>query len=50
VTEPLAVDGVPSNPAAWLTTAARNRALDVLRREAKRTAKETDARLRLAIV
>ena len=39
------VDGVPSNPAAWLTTAARNRALDVLRREAKRTAKETDARL-----
>ena len=39
------IDGVPSNPAAWLTTAARNRALDVLRREAKRTAKETDARL-----
>ena len=39
------VDGVPDNPAAWLTTAARNRALDVLRREAKRTMKETDARL-----
>ncbi len=39
------VDGVPSNPAAWLTTAARNRALDVLRREAKRSTKETDARL-----
>ncbi|CAN5484254.1 sigma-70 family RNA polymerase sigma factor [soil metagenome] len=39
------VDGVPSNPGAWLTTAARNRALDVLRREAKRTAKESDARL-----
>ena len=38
-------DGVPNNPAAWLTTVARNRALDVLRREAKRTAKETDARL-----
>lgn len=38
-------DGVPSNPAAWLTTAARNRALDVLRREAKRSTKETDARL-----
>ena len=37
--------GVPDNPAAWLTTVARNRALDVLRREAKRTAKETDARL-----
>jgi len=27
-----ATDGVPDNPAAWLTTAARNRALDVLRR------------------
>ncbi|MBI4883376.1 MAG: sigma-70 family RNA polymerase sigma factor [Actinobacteria bacterium] len=38
-------DGVPNNPPAWLTTAARNRALDVLRREAKRTAKESDARL-----
>jgi len=39
------VVGVPDNPAAWLTAVARNRALDVLRREAKRTAKETDARL-----
>ena len=27
-------DGVPRNPGAWLTTAARNRALDVIRREA----------------
>ncbi len=26
--------GIPSRPSAWLTTAARNRALDVLRREA----------------
>jgi len=26
-------DGVPANPAAWLVTTARNRALDVLRRE-----------------
>ena len=25
-------DGVPDNPAAWITTTARNRALDVLRR------------------
>src|SRR5437763_6742435 len=25
-------DGVPANPGAWLTTAARNRALDELRR------------------
>ena len=39
------IDGVPDKPVAWLTTAARNRALDVLRREAKRTAKETDSRL-----
>lgn len=36
-------DGVPANPAAWLTTVARNRALDVIRREAKRTQKETAA-------
>src|SRR3954452_1323928 len=27
-------DGLPRNPGGWLTTAARNRALDVLRREA----------------
>ncbi len=39
------IDGLPDKPVAWLTTAARNRALDVLRREAKRTTKETDARL-----
>src|SRR5262249_30678002 len=26
-------DGVPSNPGAWLTTAARRRALDALRRD-----------------
>ena len=39
------IDGVPDKPVAWLTTAARHRALDVLRREAKRTAKETDSRL-----
>lgn len=34
---------VPSNPGAWLTTAARNKALDRLRREAKRTTKEREA-------
>jgi RNA polymerase sigma-70 factor (ECF subfamily) len=37
------IDGVPDNAGAWLTTVARRRALDVLRREAKRTAKESDA-------
>lgn len=36
-------DGVPDNPGAWLTTVARRRALDVLRREAKRSLKEADA-------
>jgi RNA polymerase sigma-70 factor (ECF subfamily) len=32
-------DGVPSRPGAWLTTAARNRAVDVLRRRANEAAK-----------
>ncbi|MEV0299396.1 sigma-70 family RNA polymerase sigma factor [Nocardia sp. NPDC050710] len=35
--------GVPSNPGAWITTAARHRALDRLRRESARTRKEQDA-------
>lgn len=30
------LDGVPDSPRAWITTTARNRALDRLRREAKR--------------
>ncbi|MEU4692485.1 sigma-70 family RNA polymerase sigma factor [Actinoplanes sp. NPDC023714] len=33
------VDGVPRNPGAWLTTAARNRAIDRLRRAAAETAR-----------
>lgn len=33
-------DGVPANPAAWLTAVARNRALDRLRRESARPGKE----------
>ena len=32
-------DGVPERPGAWLTTVARNRALDRLRREARGSAK-----------
>ena len=32
-------DGTPANPAAWLTTAAKNRALDVLRHHALRDRK-----------
>jgi RNA polymerase sigma-70 factor, ECF subfamily len=36
-------DGVPDNPAAWITTVARRRALDHLRRESKRPLKESVA-------
>jgi RNA polymerase sigma-70 factor (ECF subfamily) len=36
-------DGVPPEPRAWLTVAARRRALDVLRREAARDEKEAGA-------
>lgn len=36
-------DDMPDNPAAWLTTAARNKALDRIRREARRTDKEREA-------
>jgi RNA polymerase sigma-70 factor, ECF subfamily len=37
------VSGVPANPGAWLTGTARHKALDRLRREGRRTAKETEA-------
>jgi RNA polymerase sigma-70 factor, ECF subfamily len=36
--------GVPENPGAWITTTARNRALDRVRRESRREAKEKEAR------
>jgi RNA polymerase sigma-70 factor, ECF subfamily len=36
-------DGVPDNPAGWVTRVARNRALDRLRREAARPGKEQAA-------
>ncbi|MGI5125386.1 RNA polymerase sigma factor [Pseudonocardia sp. CA-107938] len=35
--------GTPRNPGAWITTVARNRALDRLRRESAREGKESDA-------
>ncbi len=38
------IRGVPENPAAWLTTSARNKALDRIRREADRTRRETAAK------
>jgi RNA polymerase sigma-70 factor, ECF subfamily len=37
------VRGVPRTPGAWITTTARNRALDRLRREARRPVKEEAA-------
>lgn len=36
-------DGVPANPGAWITTTARRRALDRLRRESARHGKEHEA-------
>lgn len=36
-------DGVPDSPRAWLTTVARNRAIDALRRDARRDHKEEEA-------
>jgi RNA polymerase sigma-70 factor, ECF subfamily len=38
-------DGVPTHPGAWLTTAARNRAVDVLRRRANEAVKLQQALL-----
>ena len=35
------VDGIPERPGAWLTTVARRKALDALRRESTRTERET---------
>jgi RNA polymerase sigma-70 factor (ECF subfamily) len=44
------VDGVPARPGAWITTTARNKALDRLRREGRRADKEAAAdRLRLLV-
>jgi RNA polymerase sigma-70 factor (ECF subfamily) len=37
------VDGVPDNPAAWLTTTARRRAVDRLRRESTRDERQRTA-------
>ena len=36
-------DGVPDNPGGWLMAAARNRAVDRVRREARRLGKETES-------
>jgi RNA polymerase sigma-70 factor (ECF subfamily) len=39
------VDGVPPNPGAWLTTTAKRKAIDRIRRENKRSDKQTEARM-----
>ncbi|PFG39743.1 RNA polymerase ECF family sigma subunit [Georgenia soli] len=41
-------DGVPPNPGAWIVVTARRRAIDRLRREAKRDDKQAQAALLLA--
>ncbi len=38
-------DGVPRNPAAWLTTTAQRKAVDRLRHESKRDARHQEARM-----
>ena len=44
------LDGLPRSPAAWLTTVARNRALDILRRRQSERAKLQERALRDAEV
>ncbi len=41
--EKWSASGVPANPAGWLTTTARRKALDRIRREARRPDKEAEA-------
>ena len=36
-------DGVPGNPRGWLLVTAKRRAVDIIRREARRAGKETEA-------
>ncbi len=39
------VDGVPPNPGAWLTTTAKRKAIDRIRREHKRDDRQTEAQM-----
>ncbi|MGH8916509.1 MAG: RNA polymerase sigma factor, partial [Acidimicrobiia bacterium] len=40
-------DGFPDSPAAWLTTVARRKALDLIRRETRRRGKESEAQINM---
>ena len=42
------VDGIPPNPGAWLTTTAKRKAIDRLRREHQRDDKQREAQMRYA--
>ncbi len=44
-TERWPADGIPPNPGAWLTTAANHKAIDRMRREAKRNDKQKEAQM-----
>ncbi|HEV8403478.1 MAG TPA: RNA polymerase sigma factor [Candidatus Limnocylindrales bacterium] len=44
-TERWPADGVPPNPAAWLATTANRKAIDRIRRESKRDAKQREAQM-----
>nr|WP_231712516.1 sigma factor [Arthrobacter sp. zg-Y820] len=44
-TERWPVDGIPPNPGAWLTTTASRKAIDRIRRESRRDARHTEAKL-----
>ena len=39
------IDGVPPNPGAWLTTTAKHKAIDRIRRENKRDVKHQEAQM-----
>jgi RNA polymerase sigma-70 factor (ECF subfamily) len=39
------IEGVPPNPGAWLTTTAKNKAIDRMRRENKRDLKQREAQM-----
>jgi RNA polymerase sigma-70 factor (ECF subfamily) len=43
-------DGVPDNPRAWLLVTAKRRAIDILRREARRAGKEAEAMITDAMI